>query len=203
MGLNSAFKGIKDLESCGAWRRVVGRELSGVSEYREVITLQGKAIKSYWSACSWRRRRRNPSKRREFLAQRHSVASHNTWILSTAVRTYNFASSAVDCCGAERTEVVACWSRYFDRNKCNYALPRCAQPPYLIRIKNLSSLVCEPYILRFNASFTLQAEPSLAEPGRASGYLHCKPSRPELKALQLTFLNCEDVKPSACIFINL
>jgi len=25
---------------------------------------------------------------------------------------------------------------------------------------------------------------------------------PELYAVQLTFLNCEDVKPSACIFIN-
>jgi len=44
--------------------------------------------------------------------------------------------------------------------------------------------------------------PDRAEPGRASDYSHCKPSRPELKALQLTFLNCEDVKPSACIFIN-
>ena len=52
------------------------------------------------------------------------------------------------------------------------------------------------------ASFTLQAEPSRAEPGRTSDYSHCKPSRPEMKAVQLTFLNCEDVKPSACIFIN-
>ena len=53
------------------------------------------------------------------------------------------------------------------------------------------------------ASFTLQAEPSRAEPGRASDYSHRKPSWPELKALQLTFMNCEDVKPSACIFINI
>jgi hypothetical protein len=35
-----------------------------------------------------------------------------------------------------------------------------------------------------------------------SAHSHCKPSRPELKAVQLTFLNCEDVKPSVRIFIN-
>ena len=136
-----------DSESGGAWRCVVGRELSGVSEYREAIKVQSKAIKSYWSACSWRRRRRNPSKRRELLA-RHSVASHNTWILNTAVRTYNLASAAVGCCSPERTEVVAYLSRYLDRYKCNYPLPRCAHPLYLI-INNVSSLVCEPYILLY------------------------------------------------------
>ena len=51
------------------------------------------------------------------------------------------------------------------------------------------------------------AEPSWtwldrAEPGQASDYSHWKPIRPELKAMQLTFQNCEDVKPNACIFIN-
>ena len=44
--------------------------------------------------------------------------------------------------------------------------------------------------------------PDRAEPGRAIDYSYYKPSRPELKTVQLTFLNCEDVKPSACIFIN-
>ena len=44
--------------------------------------------------------------------------------------------------------------------------------------------------------------PDRAEPGWASDYSHCKPGRPELKAVQLTFLNCEDVEPSAFIFIN-
>jgi hypothetical protein len=54
----------------------------------------------------------------------------------------------------------------------------------------------------FQASFTLQAEPSRAEPGRASDYSHCKPSRPELKAVQRTFLKYEDVEKSAFVFIN-
>jgi hypothetical protein len=43
---------------------------------------------------------------------------------------------------------------------------------------------------------------SRAEQGWASDYSPCKLSRPELKAVQLTFLNCKDVEPSACIFIN-
>jgi len=54
-----------------------------------------------------------------------------------------------------------------------------------------------------------RTEPSRADPDRTelnraetSDYSHCKPNRPELKAAQLTFLNCEDVKPGACIFIN-
>jgi len=44
--------------------------------------------------------------------------------------------------------------------------------------------------------------PDRAEPGRVSDYSHCRLSQPELKAVQVTFLKCEDVKPSACFFIN-
>jgi hypothetical protein len=54
-------------------------------------------------------------------------------------------------------------------------------------------------------SFPLQAEPSepdQAEPRQASHYSHHKPSHPKLIAAQLKFLNCDDVKPSACILIN-